>query len=73
MQMQELAQKKDESIKEYYRRSQGLISKLSTINRKKDSSSIRKAKAHILKELVNHFINSLYDNKLRQSIRDLDN
>jgi hypothetical protein len=39
--------------------------KLGTINRKKDGSFIRKAKAHILKELVNHFISGLYDNKLR--------
>jgi hypothetical protein len=48
------------------------MSKLSTIDRKKDSSSMRKSKAHILKELVNHFISGLYNNKLRQSIRDSD-
>jgi hypothetical protein len=46
--------------------------KLGTIDRKKDGSFIRKAKAHILKELVNHFISGLYDNKLRQSIRNSD-
>jgi hypothetical protein len=72
MQMKELAQKKDESIDDYYRRSQGLMSKLGTTDRKKDGSSMRKAKAHILKELVNHFIGGLYDNKLRQSICDSD-
>jgi hypothetical protein len=68
--MQELAQKKEESINKYYRRSQGLMLKLSTTNRKKDKTSIRKAKAHILKELINHFISSLYNSKLRQSICD---
>jgi hypothetical protein len=46
--------------------------KLSTTDRKKDRTSMRKAEANILKELVNHFISSLYDNKLRQSIYDLD-
>jgi hypothetical protein len=70
--MQELAQKKDEPIEEYYCRFQGLMLKLGIIDRKKDGSSIRKAEAHILKELVNHFISGLYDNKLRQSIYDLD-
>ena len=48
------------------------MSKLSITNRKKDSSFIRKAEAYILKELVNYFISGLYNNKLRQSIRDLD-
>ena len=33
---------------------------------------MRKAEAIILKELINHFISRLYDNKLRQSICDLD-
>ena len=33
---------------------------------------MRKAKAYILKELVNYFIGSLYNNKLRQSICDSD-
>jgi hypothetical protein len=33
---------------------------------------MRKAEANILKELVNHFISSLYNNKLQQSIHDLD-
>ena len=70
--MQELAQKKEESINEYYRRSQGLMSKLSTTDRKKDGTSIRKAEAHILKELINHFISGLYNSKLRQSICDSD-
>jgi hypothetical protein len=32
------------------------MSKLGTIDRKKDSSFIRKAKAYILKELVNHLL-----------------
>ena len=65
MQIKELAQKKDKSIDKYYRRSQGLLSKLSTINRKKDKTFIRKAKAIILKELIDYFISGLYDNKLR--------
>ena len=46
--------------------------KLGTIDRKKDGSFIRKVEAYILKELVNYFISGLYDNKLRQSICDLD-
>jgi len=46
--------------------------KLGTTDRKKDSSFMRKAKAYILKELVNYFIGSLYNNKLRQSICDSD-
>jgi hypothetical protein len=65
VQMQELAQKKEESIDEYYRRSQGLMLKLSTTDRKKDGTSMRKAEAHILKELIDHFIGGLYDSKLR--------
>jgi hypothetical protein len=41
------------------------MSKLGTMDRKKDGSFMRKAEAYILKELVNYFISGLYDNKLR--------
>jgi hypothetical protein len=55
---------------QYYCRSQGLMSKLGTTDCKKDGTSMRKAKANILKELVNYFISGLYNNKLRQFIHD---
>jgi hypothetical protein len=41
------------------------MSKLSTTDRKKDGTFIRKAKAYILKELIDYFIGGLYDSKLR--------
>ena len=72
MQIKELAQKKDKSFEEYYCRSQGLMSKLGTADRKKDGFTIKKLEANILKELVNNFIRGLYDNKLQQSIYDSD-
>ena len=48
------------------------MTKLGTMDRKKDRISMRKAEAMILKELIDHFISGLYNNKLRQSICDLD-
>jgi hypothetical protein len=40
------------------------------MDRKKDGTFMRKAEAMILKELIDHFIGGLHDNKLRQSICD---
>ena len=42
------------------------------MDRKKDRTSMRKAEAIILKELIDHFISGLYNDKLRQSICDSD-
>jgi hypothetical protein len=48
------------------------LTKLGTIDCKKDGTSMRKAEAMILKELIDYFISRLHDDKLRQSICDSD-